>query len=70
MDLTQIAVTAGGTGLIGFTLWFFFGKKAEPGSKKGGRYVCPRHHGVTSSDPAASCSICGRKLMDGNSRQG
>jgi plastocyanin domain-containing protein len=30
MDIAQILVTAGGVGLIGFTLWFFFGKGAQP----------------------------------------
>jgi hypothetical protein len=31
MDLTQVAVTAGGAGLIVFTLWFFFGKMSVKG---------------------------------------
>jgi len=64
MDLTQMAVTAGGAGLIGLTLWFFFGKGAQPGSKKGdaGRYTCPMHPWITSSQPAADCLICGMKL--------
>jgi hypothetical protein len=65
MDLTQLAVTAGGTGLIGLTLWFFFGKGAQPGSKGGaGRYTCPMHPWIASCDPAADCSICGMKLVD------
>jgi LPXTG-motif cell wall-anchored protein len=29
MDSAQILVTTGGLALITFTLWFFFGKRAE-----------------------------------------
>jgi hypothetical protein len=64
MDLAQILVTAGGVGLIGLTLWFFFGKGAQPGSRgRAGRYACPMHPWVTSSDPSAQCSVCGMKLV-------
>ena len=63
MDLTQVAVTAGGAGLIGFTLWFFFGHAPGPRAPGAGRYACPMHPWVTSSDPAALCSVCGMKLV-------
>lgn len=64
MDLAQIAVTAGGAALIILTLWFFFGKKerGKP-SGQGKTYACPMHPWITSSDPAADCSICGMKLV-------
>jgi hypothetical protein len=66
MDMAQIAVTAGGVGLIGFTLWFFFGKASQPPAKEGsGSYSCPMHSWITSSDPAALCSVCGMKLVRG-----
>ena len=64
MDLTQVAVTAGGAGLIGFTLWFFFGKGPEQRAPGGaGRYACPMHLWITSNDPTALCSVCGMKLV-------
>jgi len=64
MDTTQIYVTLGGVGLIGLTLWFFFGKGPEPGAKGGaGEYSCPMHPWVTSADPSAECSVCGMKLV-------
>jgi hypothetical protein len=66
MDIAQIAVTAGGVGLIGFTLWFFFGKGSQPPAKEGsGSYACPMHPWITSSDPTALCSVCGMKLVRG-----
>jgi len=64
MDITQIIVTISGVVLIGLTLWFFFGKRTESGPKDGGQlYACPMHPWITSSDPAADCSICGMKLV-------
>jgi hypothetical protein len=64
MDLTQIIVTLSGAALMGLTLWFFFGKRSEPGPKSGGApYACPMHPWITSSDPTADCSICGMKLV-------
>ena len=64
MDLAQICVTAGGIGLIGFTLWFFFGGGSQPGARGGeARYSCPMHPWITSGDPAAECSLCGMKLV-------
>lgn len=67
MDSTQIAVSLGGLVLIGFTLWFFFGKGGTPAAKgnKAKRYSCPMHPWVASNDPAADCSICGMKLVRG-----
>lgn len=64
MDLAQTVVTVGGAALIVLTLWFFFGKK-ERGktSAKENPYACPMHPWITSSDPAANCSICGMKLV-------
>ena len=35
MDTAQIAVTAGGAGVIGFILWFFFGPKATTAARVG-----------------------------------
>ena len=67
MDSAEIFVTLGGLLLIGLTLWFFFGPKAEarPTVKTGGEpiYQCPMHSWITSEDPAALCSICGMKLL-------
>jgi hypothetical protein len=64
MDTTQIVVTLGGVGLIGLTLWFFFGKAPESRPKGGaGDYSCPMHPWITSADPGAQCSVCGMKLV-------
>jgi hypothetical protein len=64
MDSAQTIVTLGGIGLIGFTLWFFFGKGAAPAPKGAGPlYSCPMHPWITSSDPAAQCPTCGMKLV-------
>lgn len=64
MDGMQIFVTAGGIGLIGFTLWFFFGKNAVPGKKAASTtYICPMHPWIGSDDPTAVCSLCGMNLV-------
>lgn len=67
MDANKIAVLLVGTLLIAFTLWFFFGKRAEdiPATGSHGQplYECPMHAWITSTDPAANCSICGMKLV-------
>ncbi|MFO0852410.1 MAG: cupredoxin domain-containing protein [Gemmataceae bacterium] len=39
MDPAQIAVTAGGTGLIAFILWFFFGPRRATAAREGGAGV-------------------------------
>ena len=64
MDSARILVTLLGAALIAFTLWFFFGKKTRPEEKAvEGPYACPMHPWITSSDPAAECSVCGMKLV-------
>jgi LPXTG-motif cell wall-anchored protein len=64
MDITQIIVTLSGLVLMGLTLWFFFGKRPERRPPKEGTvYACPMHPWITSSDPAADCSLCGMKLV-------
>ena len=64
MDSAQSIVTTCGIALIGLTLWFFFGGRTAPRPKgEGGRYACPMHPWITSSDPAAQCSTCGMKLV-------
>jgi len=64
MDTTQICVTLGGLGLIGFTLLFFFGESPQSRPKGGaGVYSCPMHPWITSADPSAECSVCGMKLV-------
>jgi hypothetical protein len=64
MDISQIIVTTSGIALIGLTLWFFFGGRAKsPQKDTGAQYACPMHPWITSSDPAADCSICGMKLV-------
>lgn len=66
MDLSQILVTIGGLALMALTLWFFFGKREGEGpAGKGKRapYSCPMHPWITSEDPAATCSVCGMKLV-------
>lgn len=64
MDTSQIFVTTGGTVLIAFTLWFFFGKREDEPVAAGGEmlYACPMHAWIQSNDPTANCSICGMKL--------
>jgi hypothetical protein len=64
MDSMQIIVTGGGAVLIGFTLWFFFGKTEAPSSKASNKpYICPMHPWIGSDDPTADCSLCGMKLV-------
>lgn len=64
MNGAQIAVTLGGIFLIGFTLWFFFGKaKRRPAQEPAGRFACPMHPWITSDRPDAECSVCGMKLV-------
>ncbi len=65
MDTAQIFVTTGGTVLIAFTLWFFFGARDEEPVPAGDEmlYACPMHPWIQSNDPAADCSICGMKLV-------
>lgn len=68
MDTAEMVVLVVGVLLIVFTLWFFFGarddKNDEPRTSKDGPiYACPMHPWITSSDPAANCSICGMKLV-------
>jgi len=67
MDITQIIVTISGVALIGLTLWFFFGKSPATLLNSGSElYSCPMHPWITSSEPAADCSICGMKLVRSN----
>ncbi len=67
MDTAEIFVVVIGLVLIAFTLWFFFGgrdegsKAVDPEGKP--LYECPMHPWITSTDPAANCSICGMKLV-------
>jgi hypothetical protein len=71
MDTAEIFVTCGGLALIGLTLWFFFGTRDDvapvPAALKDNAdspiYVCPMHSWITSTDPAANCSLCGMKLV-------
>ena len=69
MDTAEIIVLSGGVARIGFVLWFFFGARDEEPAHPGGTpvgvaiYACPMHSWITSSDPAAICSICGMKLV-------
>lgn len=68
MDAARIFVTMGGLALIGLTLWFFFGAGDDVAPARAQRttgpvYACPMHPWITSSDPAANCSICGMKLV-------
>ncbi len=66
MDSAAIGVLIGGTFLIALTLWFFFGgREAESTPVADGAvvYACPMHAWITSTDPAADCSICGMKLV-------
>ena len=64
MDTAQIMVTLGGLALIAGTLWFFFGKGAGAAPSTGrALYACPMHPWITSSDPAALCTVCGMKLV-------
>jgi hypothetical protein len=69
MDSAEVAVLLGGIFLIVLTLWFFFGNREEestPTSNDTVVYACPMHPWITSSDPAATCSICGMKLTQKN----
>ena len=64
MDIMAIIVTISGVALMGLTLWFFFGKRTENRTEgSAALYLCPMHSWITSSDPAADCSICGMKLV-------
>lgn len=67
MDTAEIFVGVGGLILILLTLWFFFGarddEKPRASSDDKPLYVCPMHSWITSTDPAANCSICGMKLV-------
>ncbi len=67
MDTAEIFVLIGGTLLIAFTLWFFFGKREEEAATVTAEgkplYECPMHPWITSTDPAANCSLCGMKLV-------
>ena len=65
MDSAAIGVLIGGTFLIAFTLWFFFGKREDEPVAAGDEmlYACPMHPWIGSNDPAANCSICGMKLV-------
>lgn len=67
MDTQELFVLVGGTLLIAFTLWFFFGKREEETAlvSDDGKpiYECPMHPWITSTDPTADCSVCGMKLV-------
>lgn len=68
MDNAEIAVVISGLLLIAFTLWFFFGGRDGEDVKTVDTesepiYECPMHAWITSTDPAANCSICGMKLV-------
>lgn len=67
MDSAEISVVTGGLLLIAFTLWFFFGARdedAKPANRESKPlYECPMHTWITSTDPAANCSVCGMKLL-------
>jgi hypothetical protein len=67
MDTVEILVLIGGTLLIAFTLWFFFGKREEESAAVTPEglpiYECPMHPWIISTDPADNCSICGMKLV-------
>lgn len=68
MDTPRLIVTVVGLLLIGLTLWFFFGARDEapPAASQQASdpvYACPMHPWITSVDPAASCSLCGMKLV-------
>jgi len=66
MDAAEIGVLLGGLSLIAATLWFFFGGQDEKKPALTGAaplYACPMHPWITSSDAAATCSICGMKLL-------
>jgi heavy metal-binding protein len=66
MDIAEIVVTLGGVALMALTLWFFFGKQEPKPKAAQALYSCPMHPWITSSDPAANCSICGMKLLRGD----
>jgi hypothetical protein len=64
MDAAEIGVLVGGVTLIVATLWFFFGgRRAQNQAAPKGRYACPMHPWITSDDAAATCSVCGMKLV-------
>ena len=66
MDAAEVIVLISGVLLIALTLWFFFGgprDEIRPDVAAGPLYECPMHPWITSSDPAANCSICGMKLV-------
>ena len=67
MDTAEIFVLIGGTLLIAFTLWFFFGKREEEAARTTPHgkpiYECPMHPWIISEEPSANCSICGMKLV-------
>lgn len=65
MDTAAIVVLIIGSLLILFTLWFFFGARDEEPRISIDKpiYACPMHAWITSTDPAANCSICGMKLV-------
>ena len=66
MDNAEIGVLSGGVAAIVGVLWFFFGtRREETGAAQtsGALYACPMHAWITSDDAAASCSICGMKLV-------
>lgn len=65
MDTAEIFVITGGLALITFTLWFFFGgrDKTPPAIEGAILYACPMHPWITSTDPTATCSLCGMKLV-------
>ena len=67
MDTAEWFVFIGGTLLIAFTLWFFFGKREEENAAMNAEgqpiYECPMHSWITSTDPAANCTLCGMKLV-------
>jgi hypothetical protein len=71
MDTAERFVSIGGVGLIILNFWFFFGGRDEAPVRLASAtshsnqpiYACPMHPWITSTDPSASCSICGMKLV-------
>jgi hypothetical protein len=71
MDSAEVGVLIGGVACIAFTLWFFFGGRTAGRTRAAEDegttiYACPMHPWITSTDPAADCSICGMKLVQQN----